>query len=359
MDRLVSAYPSLGPHVIRTRPGGPALLRPTVDYGDPAAVRALNAALLVADYGASPRCYADILPADALVPPVPGRVDYVHHVADLLWRSLPTRTPTLDDTNAPSPPPPPTGSAIVGMDIGTGASCIYPTVAASAYGWRMIASEIHPRSVASAMEIVEANGRSDLIDVRRQELSAERIFDGVLRDGEMIDFAMCNPPFYPSAEAFRAENARKVRGLARGGLNRAVRPGSPAEEVSVDPEGGRGGTPPRPPASNNFGGTDSELWCKGGEVAFVRRMVSESKRYADKCMWFSSLVSRKDNLKRIEGSLFNMGKNGKGGRLRPQVQAVERIRMGAGRKGSTILAWSFLDENERMEWARMRGWAAH
>ena len=112
--------------------------------------------------------------------------------------------------------------------------------------------------------------------------------------------------------------------------------------------------------SNNFGGMGSELWCEGGEVAFVRKMVSESKRYADRCMWFTSLVSRKENLKKIEGSLFNMGKSRKkpGGRSATARRplAVERIRMGAGKKHSTILAWSFLDEDERGEWGRFRGW---
>jgi len=215
----------------------------------------------------------------------------------------------------------------------------------------MIASDVHPSSIASARDIVRANGQENLIDVRHQE-SISDIFDGVLRTGERIDFAMCNPPFYSSREAFRAENARKLRGLSKskkkGGANRKGDRVMPNEEVV--------GSPPTisisRASSNNFVGTDSELWCEGGEVAFVKRIIVESKRYWDRCLWFSSLVSRKNNLTEIERSFRNDGKkNGRRG-----VQTVQRVPMGAGRKSSTILMWSFLDEGERRDWARVRHW---
>ena len=316
MDRLIAAYPSLEPHIIRTRLGEPC--RPTINYFNPESVRALNTALLVADYNVNPK-YNEILPTGALSPPVPGRADYVHYIADILKQSWP------DDVI-------PIGVNVVGMDIGTGASAIYPTIATAVYGWKMIASEINLASIESAKLIAHANDSADLIDVRHQQ-SKKSIFHGVLQRGEKIDFAMCNPPFYSSIEAFQKENARKLAGLAKGG--------STLKEQSL------GG------GSNNFGGTDSELWCEGGEVAFVKRMINESKQYADKCLWFSSLVSRKDNIKRIEGSLFNMGKN-KGGKQRIQVQEVRRIAMGAGHKSSTILFWTYFDEQRRTDWARMR-----
>ena len=325
MDRLIAAYPSLEPHVIRTRLGEPC--RPTINYSNPESVRALNTALLVADYNVNPK-YSVILPPGALLPPVPGRADYVHYIADILQQSSPDKAI-------------PTGENVVGMDIGCGASLIYPTIATAVYGWKMIATEINSASIESAKMIAHVNDRSDLIDVRHQE-SKKKIFDGVLLRGEKMDFAMCNPPFYASIEAFQKENARKLAGLAKGGLNKEL-PASvlTRKEQSLDV------------GSNNFGGTESELWCEGGEVAFVKRMINESKQYADKCLWFSSLVSRKDNIKRIEGSLFNMGKN-ISGKQRIQVQEVKRIAMGAGHKTSTILLWTYFDEQQRTDWARMR-----
>ena len=329
MERLVASYPRLGPHVAPGPTG-----RPTVDWADPAAVRALNTALLVADYGVNPD-YADILPPGALVPPVPGRADYVHHVADALRHSL-SEDGGGDGGGGGTAVP--RGPAVVGLDIGTGASCIYPTLATAAYGWRMIASEIEPAAVASARDIVRSNGHENRIEVRRQP-NAANIFDGVLRAEDRLDFAMCNPPFYPSREAFRAENARKLRGLAKKKKG-AQAPGEKGEGAI---------------ASNNFGGTDAELWCEGGEVAFVGRIIAESRRHADRCLWFSSLVSRRDNLTKIERSF--PGDAGGRGRGRG-VRTVRRVPMGAGQKSATILMWSFLDAAERREWANMRGWGS-
>jgi 23S rRNA (adenine1618-N6)-methyltransferase len=329
MDRLIAAYPSLEPFVKRTRMGEPC--RPTITYSDSDACRALNTALLVADYGVHPK-YSEILPLDALLPPVPGRADYVHNIADLLALSSPTNRI-------------PTGPNIIGMDIGTGASAIYPTLATSLYKWKMIASEINTSSIGSAKQIIEANGHTELINVR-QQASAKKIFDGVLRTTEKIDFAMCNPPFYPSLEAFQKENARKLKGLAKGGLNKIL----PIDDIKQrnDVQGEI--------TSNNFGGSGSELWCEGGEVAFVKRIIKESKTYSDRCLWFSSLVSRKMNFKRIEGSLFVMGKSASGNKQGRPVHEVKKIEFGTGHKSSTILFWTYFDKDQRIDWARMRGW---
>lgn len=328
MDRLIAAYPPLKPHVVRRRMGQPC--QPTITYSDPEAVRALNTALLVADYNVSPT-YSEILPADALMPPVPGRADYIHHIADVLRQSSSNNSI-------------PTGMVILGMDIGTGANVIYPTIATSVYRWRMIASESNPTSTKSARQIVKANQRSRLIDVRQQDCN-ERIFDGILRPGEKIDFAMCNPPFYPSLEAFQKENARKLEGLSKGGLNKAL-PFDAPKQNPVEPA----------QTSNNFCGSGSDLWCEGGEVAFVRRMIKESKFYANRCLWFSSLVSRKINLRQIEGSLFKMGKSRSNNKQRKQIQKVLRIPIAAGHKSATLLFWTYFAEEERMAWARKRGW---
>ena len=122
MDRLVSSYPLLGPHVILGPTG-----RPTVDWADPTAVRALNTAILVADYGVNPN-YSDSLRLGALFPPVPGRADYVHYyIADALQKSL--LSEDGDNVRDVGDVVVPMGPAVTGMDIGTGASCIYPTIA--------------------------------------------------------------------------------------------------------------------------------------------------------------------------------------------------------------------------------------
>ena len=327
MDRLIDAHPILKDHVIRVRLGKPCL--PTIKFSDPDAVRALNTALLIADYNVSPK-FNEILPPDILLPAVPGRADYVHHIADMLQLSSPTNTI-------------PYGKNVVGIDIGTGASAIYPTISASVYGWKMIASEIILPSVQSAKKIIAANGHAHLVDVRHQE-NVKSIFKGVLRSGEHVDFAMCNPPFYPSMKAFQKENSRKLKGLAKGGLNKLYQTNTTHVHNRREEN-----------TSNNFGGLGLELWCEGGEVSFINRIINESKQYADRCLWFSTIVSRKGNLKQIERTLFNLGNNENVGMER-KVEKVKRINFRVGHKSSTILIWSFLSEKQRQNWARLRDW---
>jgi len=334
MDRLASAYPTFDQYIIQpsallpkdkknnNRNTKKTRKRPTINFSDPKAVRSLNTALLVSDYGIKPN-FADILPEDALVPPIPGRADYVHHVADVILSDL--NNNTSSSSNIPK--------NIKGMDIGTGASCIYPLIATSCHeGWKMIASEINPVSILSAREIVKTNDLDDKIDVRQQDQS-ENIFDGILLENESIDFAMCNPPFYSSAEEFQAENARKRRGLAKGGANKNKRVPQKQQQENKDNGG-----------SNNFGGTASELWCEGGEIAFVSKIIQESSSNVN-CLWFSSLVSRKRHLEIIEKKL---------GFVKPKK--VHRISLGAGTKQSYLLFWSFLSEKQRQQWAKERNW---
>src|SRR5690606_1059553 len=96
----------------------------TVDYANPDAVKALNIALLIGDYGLT---YWDI-PDGYLCPPVPGRADYIHHLADLLAAQNTKRIPI--------------GPSIRVIDIGVGANAIYPIVGHKAYGWTFVGSEI-------------------------------------------------------------------------------------------------------------------------------------------------------------------------------------------------------------------------
>lgn len=52
----------------------------TINFFNPQAVKALNKALLVTHYGIR---YWDI-PKNYLCPPIPGRADYIHYIADLI-----------------------------------------------------------------------------------------------------------------------------------------------------------------------------------------------------------------------------------------------------------------------------------
>ena len=137
-ELLTRALPELADYTI-TNPKG----EPTINFSDAKAVRVLNKALLAHYYGVK---FWDI-PEGYLCPPIPGRADYIHYIADLL-----AQTTHVSEDNTP-----PTGKDIHALDIGTGASAIYPIVGSQSYGWRFTASDIDPVSVNTASVICQAS----------------------------------------------------------------------------------------------------------------------------------------------------------------------------------------------------------
>jgi 23S rRNA (adenine1618-N6)-methyltransferase len=257
----------------------------SIDYANPEAVKALNQALLTSAYGLD----RWDLPPGYLCPPIPGRSDYLHHVADLLETS---------STVASSRRRP-----VAVLDIGTGANCIYPLIGASEYGWRFVGSEIDPVALRWARRLAAANPAvAGLIECRLQSAPLE-CFSGVIEPGETFDLSICNPPFHPSAEAAAEGSRRKRRHL--GGRARAT-------------------------TGLNFGGTPGELWCDGGELGFVRRMIAQSAERPALCRWFTTLVSKSTHLPRLRQSLRDV-----------EAAEVRTIEMAHGQKTSRILAWTF------------------
>ncbi|MCJ2369239.1 23S rRNA (adenine(1618)-N(6))-methyltransferase RlmF [Aeromonas dhakensis] len=264
----------------------------TIDFADPAAVKALNKALLALHYGIQ---HWD-LPAGYLCPPIPGRVDYLHRVADLL---------------AESAGKVPTGKGVRVLDIGVGANCIYPLLGAREYGWRFIGSDIDPVSVKAASLLANSNGLGNQIECRLQGRAGD-IFQGIVAPRERFALTLCNPPFHASLAEASKGTERKLRNLGK--------------EVKDKPV-------------LNFGGQKAELWCEGGEAAFLAAMINQSRAFAEQCLWFSSLVSKKENLPAAKKALTRVGAR--------QVRVLE---MAQGNKVSRVLAWTFFDEAGCREW---------
>ncbi len=264
----------------------------TIDFADPAAVKALNKALLALHYGIQ---HWD-LPAGYLCPPIPGRVDYLHRVADLL---------------AESAGKVPTGKGVRVLDIGVGANCIYPLLGAREYGWRFVGSDIDPVSVKAASLLANSNGLGSQIECRLQGRAGD-IFQGIVAPRERFALTLCNPPFHASLAEASKGTERKLRNLGK--------------EVKDKPV-------------LNFGGQKAELWCEGGEAAFLAAMINQSRAFAEQCLWFSSLVSKKENLPAAKKALTWVGAR--------QVRVLE---MAQGNKVSRVLAWTFFDEAGCREW---------
>ena len=296
---LIAATPALSSFVVNT-PGGEA----SIDFSDPAAVRALNRALLKTQYGIA---HWD-LPEGYLCPPIPGRADYLHGLADLLAASSGGKAQS-DNT--------PRGSSIRVLDVGTGANLIYPLIGHREYGWRFVGTDVDITALRAAEAIADANGLRKMIELRHQPVPA-RIFDGVLRGDEVFDLTLCNPPFHASAADAAQSNQRKRRNLG--------------QHDAVDAR-----------ARLNFGGQHTELWCAGGEAGFVRRMIRESASIATRACWFSTLIAKSEHLADVRKQLQQVA-----------AQDVRVVAMAQGNKPRRFVAWTFLDTTQRGAWRASR-----
>ena len=285
--RLIAGTPELADFVALNAYGDES-----INFADPAAVKALNRALLNEVYGIK---VWDI-PANYLCPPIPGRADHMHYLADLLAE--------LNGSVIPR------GESIRVLDIGVGANCIYPLIGQREYGWQFVGSDIDTAAIANAQAIVDSNGLSDAISLRLQS-SPVAIFQNIVTPNEKFDLTMCNPPFHATLAEARSGTQRKWRNL---GIE------SNKKKIPV----------------LNFGGQGRELCCEGGEEAFVCRMIVESARYHGSCMWFTTLISKSASLPGVYRAI-------------KKVNAVENrtIEMAQGQKKNRIVAWTFLDVQQR------------
>lgn len=292
---LIALSPELSRFVI-SNPYG----KPSIDFADPAAVKVFNRALLRQYYGIE---HWDI-PQGYLCPPIPGRADYLHNLADLLATDNGGQIPR--------------GERIRALDIGVGANCIYPLIGHCEYAWHFLGADIAPPALASAGAIVEGNRQLSGAIELRQQVNAEHIFLGLLHSEERFDLTLCNPPFHTSAAEASSGSTRKWRNLGK-----------------LDPR--------RKLPVLNFGGQAAELWCPGGEAAFLKRMASESAQVAEQVLWFSSLVSKNSNVELLQGWLARAG-----------AAEVRILGMSQGQKQSRLVAWTFKDEPARSAWRKSR-----
>lgn len=287
---LQATAPELSPWIKATPIG-----EPTIDYADPEAVKALNRALLLHHYGIQ---LWDI-PKGYLCPPVPSRADYIHHVADLLAAANGGLVPL--------------GKNVRVLDIGVGANCVFPIIGRHEYGWRFAGADIDPVSVKAAQAIVKHNpSLNGNVEIRHQA-SKKDIFRGIWGAEERFDLTICNPPFHSSQADADARTRDKLRNLGQGSRD----------------------------LKRNFGGQNAELFVEGGEQEFVRRIVEQSRSFSKQCLWFTSVVSRVENVRPIEKAIREAG-----------ARMTEILTSVQGQKRSRILCWTYLDEPVRYKWAK-------
>jgi 23S rRNA (adenine1618-N6)-methyltransferase len=269
LDELCSVYSPLAEFVFINKHQ-----TKTIDFANAKAVKALNTALLKKHYQIKYWEFSD----NNLCPPIPSRADYIHYLAELI---------------------PQNNNKITVLDIGTGATCIYPLLGNTIYKWNFIATDIDKNSIVNAKKIIKQNNLENKILFRLQK-NKDNILKGIINPNDYFTISMCNPPFYKSEEdALKATN-RKLKNL------------------NLDTK------------ERNFSGKANELWYKGGEKAFLHNYLYESSCYKKQFDWFSSLVSKKELIKDIKRSLKKLG-----------ATEIKVINMEQGNKISRIIAWRF------------------
>ncbi|WJZ83412.1 hypothetical protein VitviT2T_003097 [Vitis vinifera] len=320
---LASLYPSFKPFVFLNRAG-----RPTIDWTDFNATRELTRVLLLHDHGLN-----WWIPDGQLCPTVPNRSNYIHWIEDLLSSDIIPKTST-------------DGNNVRGFDIGTGANCIYPLLGASLLGWSFVGTDVTDVALEWAEKNVKSNPHiSELIEIRKVEsdgstpsgeglhigesfivegekdlsginagdteplpscsldadLGSNKSYHGppvllgILKDGENLDFCMCNPPFFETME-----------------------------EAGLNPKTSCGGTP-------------EEMVCPGGEKAFITRIIDDSVILKQSFRWYTSMVGKKTNLKILVSKLRNVG-----------VTIVKTTEFVQGQTCRWGIAWSFVPSARKL-----------
>ncbi len=272
LDKLCLSYKILEQYVFINKHGSK-----TIDFANADAVKALNTALLKKHYNIN---YWEF-PENNLCPPIPSRADYLYYLNDFLKEGASTQKP------------------IRVLDIGTGATCIYPLLGNSLFNWEFVASDISEKSLQNAQVIITKNKLNNKVELRKQSRK-KHILEDVIKANETFFASMCNPPFYKTKEDAQKANNRKQRNL---GLAKN---------------------------SRNFSGKSNELWYKGGEVAFIKNYIKESVAYKNQIYWFTSLVSKKENLETLYKAL-----------QKAKATTVKTIVMKQGNKITRFIAWQF------------------
>ncbi|XP_058831124.1 U6 small nuclear RNA (adenine-(43)-N(6))-methyltransferase [Topomyia yanbarensis] len=239
---LVRQYPELN-EVVTVDLNG----RLKLDYKNKTALQLLSRCLLKRDFG------IDIeIPPDKLIPTLPLRLNYV------LWlEDFETAFRLKLDKKE-----------LRGLDIGCGASCIYPLlcVSRSKHCWKMVGLEQAVDSVRYARANVERNGLTGCIEIVQQNRNESTVLRDFFesRSNDKFDFCMCNPPFYDDD-----------------GMERQNRTGRRKE------------------ASNASSGSREELHVEGGEVGFVKKIIEESLELKEHVNIYTSMIGHKRNFEEI------------------------------------------------------------
>ncbi|KAJ9614214.1 hypothetical protein H2200_002350 [Cladophialophora chaetospira] len=216
-----------------------------LDFSDPESVRQLTKCLLHRDFDLT----ID-LPDDRLCPPVPSRFNYILFIQRLLDSTSPDFHEGFDPKRQ-----------VIGLDIGTGSSAIYPLLATRQRPqWRFLFTEIDEKNTEYAQKNISANKLQSRIRQLDTDASGEKLIPtDQLERFERVDILLTNPPFYSSPSELLGSAKQKAR-----------------------------------PPNSSCTGAEVEMITPGGEVAFVSKLITESSQAGNrrKIQWFSAMLGK-------------------------------------------------------------------
>ena len=263
----------------------------SIDFRNPEVALQLTKSLLKSDFNLSL-----VLPDDRLCPPVPVRWNYIRWMQDLLDTTTDTYSDRYDAERE-----------VFGLDIGVGASAVYPLLASSTRPqWRMAGTDIDQHSLDYAQRNVEANGLTKRVKLAHTTTDSPLIPTDKL-GVEELDFVMTNPPFYSSKEDMQASYGGKT---------------APPSAVCT--------------------GSENEMICAGGDVGFASRILTESLTLKSRVQWYTVMLGKLASLQQLVAKLKEHG-----------ITNFAVTGLQAGRKTKRwAVAWSFQDLRPRNDIAR-------
>jgi len=262
-DELAIFYPPLSKYVHFSSSGVSV-----IDWKDPQALRELTKAILIHKFQIK---YWE-LPSKFLCPTIPSRINYLEWIDSLLKN---------EKKNA---------DFVKGLDIGTGASLIYPILGYKLFKWHFVASEKNPEAYKNALEIQTNNDFQPFIEMR---LAKDGIFKGIIKkNDDLFDFSMCNPPFFENLREQKTVNWRTC-------------------EIK-----------------------EFEAEFQGGELEFVKQIFDESLEFKKKVKFFTSLIGRKKDYEAILIYLNNKKEN-------DHFEIISKA-LHIGQNTRWVIAWRFL-----------------
>ncbi|CCF75511.1 Protein of unknown function (DUF890) [Babesia microti strain RI] len=240
-----------------------------------------------------------IAPNRYLSPCIPGRKLYLDTINSLLG---PSSDHKIYNNN------------VKVLDVGTGASVIYPLLGCCEYGWNFVATDICDDALNIARHNVYINKLESKIVLRKQN-NPFNMYNGVIDNYEFYHFTICNPPFYSSYDDrrnnFKTHKMGNTRELIFNiphnctlKLSQKYRNADDICHVNygdyiIYPSG-------NDDLNNSLDETTSfkrNRIC--GELAFITLMLIESRFYCNNALWFTSLISKKINLKKLKQMINN------------------------------------------------------